>query len=276
MLTPNRAPWQIRGRQWMAATIRPSEWQALAIEEYVSINFVLIHGGFHGGWCWRPVAQLLRAQGHQVTHPTQTGLGERRHLISNGLTLSVFIDDVVNHLVYEDLSDVVLVGHSFGGLAISGAAERVPERIRQLVYLDSLILQPGQTPYGVLPPEVIAQRRQGCMVVDGVRGLAPPPASAFGVGDDHPLAAWVQSHLTPQPESLYDSPLPIKGPVGNGLPRTYIACTAPVIPAVASSQAWAKQQPGWRWMELATGHDAMITAPQALADLLMRIGQRGA
>ena len=237
------------------------------------MNFVLIHGGFHGGGCWRLVAQRLRAQGHHVTHPTQTGLGERRHLASNDLTLEVFIQDVVNHLVYEDLADVVLVGHSFGGIAISGAAERVPERIGQLVYLDSLIVQPGQTPYDTLPPEVMAQRRKGFEVVDGVRGFAPPAPSVFGVPDDHPQAAWVRSRLTPQPESLYDSALPIKGPVGNGLPRTYIACTAPVIPAVVGSQAWARQQPGWGWQELATGHDAMITAPEALADMLVSIGR---
>jgi len=237
------------------------------------MNFVLIHGGFHGGWCWRLVAQRLRALGHHVTHPTQTGLGERRHLASNQLTLEIFIQDVVNHLVYEDLTEVVLVGHSFGGIAISGAAERVPERIGQLVYLDSLIVQPGQTPYDTLPPEVMAQRRQGYEVVDGVRGFAPPPVSVFGVPEDHQQAAWVRSHLTPQPECLYDSPLPIKGPLGNALPCTYIACTAPVIGSVVSSQAWAKQQPGWRWQELATGHDAMITAPEALADLLVRVGQ---
>lgn len=160
------------------------------------MNFVLIHGGFHGGWCWRLVAQRLRAQGHHVTHPTQTGLGERRHLASNSLTLEIFIQDVVNHLVTEDLRDVVLVGHSFGGIAISGAAERVPERICQLVYLDSLIVQPGQTPYETLPPEVMAQRRQGYEVVDGVRGFAPPPVSVFGIPEDHPEAAWVRLRLS--------------------------------------------------------------------------------
>ena len=109
------------------------------------MNFVLIHGGFHGGWCWRLVAARLRAQGHAVTHPTHTGMGERRHLLRPDLSLDTFIDDLVNHLETEELADVVLVGHSFGGLSISGAADRVPHRIRHLVYLDSLIIQPGQT-----------------------------------------------------------------------------------------------------------------------------------
>jgi pimeloyl-ACP methyl ester carboxylesterase len=237
------------------------------------MNFVLIHGGFHGGWCWRPLADRLNALGHATTRPTLTGLGERRHLASRHLSLDVLIDDVVNHLAYEDLSDVVLVGHSFGGLPVSGAAERARERISHLVYLDALILQPGQTPYSVLPPEVVAQRRQSCIETGGVRSFPPPPVTAFGVAEDHPQAAWLRSHLTPQPESLYDSPLSITGPVGNGLPCTYVACTAPVLSAVAGSQAWARQQKHWNWHEMPTGHDAMVTAPDELAALLVRIGR---
>ena len=237
------------------------------------MNFVLVHGGFHGGWCWREVARLLRGQGHAVSHPTQTGLGERSHLRSNALTLDLYIQDLVQHLVYEDLHDVVLVGHSFGGLAISGAAQHQPQRIRELVYLDALILQPGQTPFGALPPEVVVQRRAACVDLGDMRGFTPPPASGFGIPADHPLAAWVEARLSHQPASLYDSPLNISAPIGNGLRCTYIACTDPVLPAVASSQAWARAQAGWRWHELATGHDAMITAPDALAELLMRIAQ---
>ena len=239
------------------------------------MNFVLVHGGFHGGWCWQPVAQRLRAQGHQVSCPTQTGLGERRHLMSNTLTLAIFVQDIVNHLDSEDLRDVVLVGHSFGGLAISGAAEQMPGRIRHLVYLDALILQPHQTPFGVLPPDVVQARRQGCAELDGVRCFMPPPVTAFGIPADHPMASWVQARLTPQPASLYDSPLHLSGPPGQGLPCTYVACTDPALPSVASSQAWARQQPDWCWRELTTGHDAMITDPDRVADLLLQIGQAG-
>lgn len=235
------------------------------------MNFVLVHGGFHGGWCWRLVAERLRALGHAVSHPTSTGFGERQHLLRADLSLDTLVQDLVNHLQAEELTDVVLVGHSFGGLSISGAADRVPQRIRQLVFLDSLIVQPGQTVFGALPPEVVAQRRQSCRQFDGVRCFPPPPATAFGIAPDHPHAAWVERQLTPQPESLYDSALALGNPVGNGLPCSYIACTNPTLAAVASSQAWAKAQPGWRWMEMDAGHDVMVTEPERLAQLLVEI-----
>src|SRR5262245_27195504 len=102
-------------------------------------TYVLVHGAWHGGWCWQAVARLLRAQGHQVTTPTQTGLGERRHLLRRGITLDVFVADIVNHIESEELKDVILVGHSFGGVSISGVADRIADRIRHLVYLDAVI-----------------------------------------------------------------------------------------------------------------------------------------
>lgn len=232
------------------------------------MNFVLVHGGFHGGWCWRLVADRLNAMGHRVTCPTSTGLGERRHLLRADLSLDTLVHDLVNHLQAEELSDVVLVGHSFGGLSISGAADRVPQRIRHLVYLDSLIIQPGQTPFDALPDDVVAQRRQSCKVFDGVRCFPPMPVTAFGIPPDHPNAAWVLRQLTPQPESLYDSVLALDNPVGNGLPCTYIACTRPLLASVASSQAWARSQPGWRYIEIDACHDVMVTEPERLATML--------
>src|SRR5947208_2776826 len=106
-------------------------------------TYVLLHGAFHGAWCWRDVADRLRAAGHRVTTPTQTGLGERRHLLSAQITLDTFVEDLVEHLESEELEAAILVGHSFGGNAISGAADRVPGRIRHLVYLDAMILEDG-------------------------------------------------------------------------------------------------------------------------------------
>jgi pimeloyl-ACP methyl ester carboxylesterase len=123
-------------------------------------TFVLVHGGFHGGWCWSRVAPALRARGHTVFTPTQTGCGERSHLMSKSITLDTFVDDVANALRWEDLHDVVLVGHSFGGLAITGVADRMPQRIRQLIYLDSLIVQNGQCAFDLLEPEVVQGRLQ--------------------------------------------------------------------------------------------------------------------
>ncbi len=235
-------------------------------------TYVLLHGAWHGGWCWRLTAAALRARGHRVLTPTQTGLGERRHLLSGSITLDTFIADLVGVLEAEELEEVILVGHSFGGLAISGAADRVPQRIRHLVYLDALVLQPGQSPFGVLPAAVVAERRALVAERGGGLFIPTPPVSAFGVPEDHALAPWVRRRLTPHPASTYESVLPLRNPVGNGLPRSYIACTDPAYAPLAAIWAWVRQQPDWQWLELATGHDAMVTAPEALAAMLDGIG----
>jgi len=139
-------------------------------------TFVLLHGAWHGGWCWERVAEPLRARGHRVTTPTQTGLGERSYLISPDIDLAVFTEDLVNHLPWENLTDVTLVGHSFGGNAMSGAAEQVPERIARLVYLDALVPQSGRSPFDELPPEVAAERIRQAEESSG--GLSVPLPSA--------------------------------------------------------------------------------------------------
>lgn len=234
-------------------------------------QIVLVHGAWHGGWCWRDVAAGLRAQGHRVFTPTQTGLGERKHLMSREITLDTFITDVVNVLEAEELQDVILVGHSFGGSGISGAADRVPERIRHLVYLDSLMLEGGQSPFSMLPPQVVeARRRQVNEQGQGVFIPAPPP-SAFGIPESHAGAAWVQRRLTPHPVGTYESPLPLRNGVGNGRPCTYIACTAPIYGPLEASRQWVRRQQGWNWQEIATGHDAMVTAPEELTRMLAAI-----
>src|SRR5919205_1150033 len=228
-------------------------------------TYVLLHGAWHGGWCWRPVADALRAQGHWVFTPTQTGVGERKHLLSREITLDSFVTDLANVIEAEDLQDIILVGHSFGGLAISGVADRMPERIRHLVYLDSLILEGGQSPFGVLPPEVVASRRK--LVEEQGNGIAipAPPVTAFGIPEDHPSAAWVRRHLTPHPVGTYESPLKLTKPVGNGRPRTYIQCVNPVYAPLEPVRQWVKRQQGWAWKEIAAGHDAMVTNPAELA-----------
>ncbi|WP_207540625.1 alpha/beta fold hydrolase [Sabulicella rubraurantiaca] len=235
-------------------------------------TFVLLHGAWHGGWCWRDVAEVLRAGGHRVFTPTQTGLGERKHLMSREITLDTFVADVVNVLEAEELEDVILVGHSFGGLGISGAADRVPQRIRHLVYLDSLILEGGQSPFGILPAEVVAQRRQ--LVQEQGQGIfiPPPPPSAFGIPDGHPNAAWVRRRLTPHPVGTYESPLNLRNPVGNGRPATYIIAAEPIYGPLEVTRRWVRNRPGWTVQEIRTGHDTMVTAPEETARMLSAIG----
>ena len=232
--------------------------------------YVLVHGAWHGGWCWNAVARILRAEGHEVYTPTLTGLGERSHLLSDTIDLRVFIQDVVNVIEYEDLTDVILVGHSFGGLPLIGAADRVPQRLRQLVFLDSVVLDHGQTAFSRLSPEIVASRiRQAIESSDGLT-IPVPPASAFGV-DDPAQAALLERNCTPHPLRTFDDPMVHKGPIGADLPKLYIQCTDPVYAPLQGSREFVRSLPGWTWDEIRTGHDAMISAPAALAQMLLKL-----
>lgn len=230
---------------------------------------VLVHGAWHGGWCWSRVAARLRAAGHDVFTPTLTGLGERRHLISPQVTLDTHIDDVVNLLAFEELEGAMLVGHSYAGIVISGVADRAAARLRQLVFLDALLLEPGKSLFSDFPPAVVAQRLQAIRDTGGGVG-APAPLSpaAFGVKDPAD-AAWVSRHLTPQPVGTYLQPLLLRAPLGNGLPKTYVECTVDPIATLEPTKARVRNDAGWRLRTLATGHDAMVAAPGPLADLLI-------
>jgi pimeloyl-ACP methyl ester carboxylesterase len=231
-------------------------------------TFVLLHGAWHGAWCWRDVASGLRAAGHRVFTPTQTGSGERAHLLTRHISLDRYVRDVVDLLEAEDLMEVVLVGHSFGGISISGAADRVPHRIRHLVYLDSLILNDGQSAFSIIPPDVAAMRRALASASGGVSIPVPDPA-AFGVTVPE-QAAWLRKECTPHPLSTYEDVFRLAGEVGNGLPATYIAVTPHYVPTTASRD-YARARADWRYLELEAGHDAMVTTPAALTEILLAI-----
>ena len=234
-------------------------------------TFVLLHGAFHGAWCWSRVVPLLRAAGHRVFTPTQVGLGERAGEIHAGITIDQFADDVVDLLEGEDLTDVVLVGHSFGGNAITGAADRVPGRIRHLVYLDGTMVLPGRSSIEAAVPEVAAQRRAAGAATGGISVPAPEP-EAFGVPAG-PDADWVRSQLTPHPFGSMNTALTLRHPVGNGVPATYVFCTNPVYETLAWARDAARAMPGWHWREIDAGHDCMVTAPEATANILMEIAR---
>ena len=234
-----------------------------------SKTYVLLHGAWHGGWCWRDIADALRKSGHKVFVPTQTGLGERSHLLSNEITLDLFVQDLVNVLEWEDLNNVILVGHSFGGIGITGAADRVPDRIKHLVYLDSLILQNGESPFSVIPQDVVQARRKLAQEFSGGISMPVPPPEAFGVTEPS-QAEWLKSKCTPHPISTYESTLSLKNPVGNGLPATYVAVVPDYGPTVAS-RAFAKNRKDCEYIEMDAGHDAMVTSPDAVIKLLLGI-----
>jgi pimeloyl-ACP methyl ester carboxylesterase len=230
-------------------------------------TFVLLHGAWHGGWCWERVAGPLRARGHRVTTPTQTGLGERSHLMSPDIDLAVFTADLVNHLLWEGLTNVVLVGHSFGGNAISGAAEEVPGRIARLVYLDALVPISGRTPFDEYPADVAAQRIRQAEETSGGLSIPPPPAAAFAVTDPAD-AAWLEARLTPHPLHTFTTSQTFRDEPGNGLPAEYIVCNDPVYRGPLYGVRARVRSLGWPVTEIATGHDAMVTAPGALVDIL--------
>lgn len=232
------------------------------------MTFVLIHGAWHGGWCWRDVAGRLRAAGHEVFAPTMTGLGERAHLLDAGTGLSTFIDDACAVIECEELTEVVLVGHSFGGLVISGVADRMKDRIAQLVYLDALVVENGQSGLGILP-EAVQRERSRTIDEEGLRMAIPTP-DKFGVSDPA-QAAWLLRRLSPHPLKAYTEPLCLRHPVGNGLPKTYIAVTDPWYAPLAAIRDRLRAREDWAWREIAGGHDAMVTSPAALADMLLDI-----
>ena len=229
--------------------------------------FVLVHGAWHGGWCWRHVRGRLMAAGHDVHTPTLTGQGERHHLTGPQVTLDTHIEDVARVIEWEELDGVVLVGHSYGGYVVTGVADRLKARLARVVYLDALIPTDGRAMSDDWPAEQVAQVRT--TLIDGYRLASPPPAW-FGVPEaDAANTAWLARRLTDMPFACLTTPARLPGGGADGLPRTFIRCTAPpVLPGPEPAAARARAQ-GWDYHELATGHNAMVTAPAALADLLL-------
>ncbi|MBV9489403.1 MAG: alpha/beta hydrolase [Verrucomicrobia bacterium] len=230
-------------------------------------TFVLVHGAWHGGWCWRRVVHALRASGHAVFTPTLTGLGERIHLLRPGLTIEHFATDVANVMEAEELRDVILVGHSFGGGPISVVADRRPELLKRLVYLDATLLENGQSAFSKLEPAVVAQRVKLAHESSGGLTIPPPAPATFGVTDPND-DAWLQRRLTPHPLHSYQEPIRLNHPLGNGIKKTYIACTRPLYEPLLSTHEWVRQQKGWQYLEFAGSHDAMVGCPDAVAELL--------
>jgi pimeloyl-ACP methyl ester carboxylesterase len=231
-------------------------------------TFVLVHGGFHGGWCWQKVAPLLRAAGHEVSTPTLTGLGERAHLLGPAITLETHVQDVLGVLTHEELTGVILVGHSMAGTVITVVADRAPERQAHLVYLDASVPRDGENDLDCQTEATRARWAAGPRLGDYA---AVPRAreQPFGVTDAAD-ARWVNAHLVPHPLRAFTDRAQLRHPDAFAERRTFIACTGPDGTQPLSPVAErVRAEAGWRYRELATGHDAMVTAPRELADLLL-------
>ena len=208
-------------------------------------TYVLVHGGAHGGWCYRRVAPFLREEGHDVFTPTLTGLGERAHLRTPDTDLDVHITDVVNVLHYEDLRDVILVGHSYGGMVITGTADRAPDRVGQLVYLDGALPENGESLVEMTPILMDTAYREA-RVVDGVELVLWPGPEAgrqYGVTDPTALA-WMQDRLTPHPWRSFTQPLRLGDPaaVKRDPPHEH-QLHGDVEPAAARTRRTARSRP---------------------------------
>jgi pimeloyl-ACP methyl ester carboxylesterase len=233
-------------------------------------TFVLVHGTGHGGWCWRFIAPMLRAAGYDVYTPTLTGLGASSHLLHelNRISLDTHVKDITNMLFYEDLSDVVLVGHSYGGMVITGVADKEPKRLIQLVYLDAYLPLEGENEIVLWPPE--QKERYSTDLALGIR-FRPPIASSMLAIDDPKLSEWVYERLTPHPYSTYEDPPPSGTPESASIPRTYIHCTVGPLSSWMEPFAARAHKLKWNVHTMAVGHEVMITHPHELAKTLLQI-----
>jgi len=239
-------------------------------------TFVLVHPAWFGGWCWKKVAPILRGRGHEVFTPTLTGLGERAHLANREVGLGTHIEDVANVLKFEDIRDAILVGNSSGGMVITGVADRMPERIAHVVYLDAFVPEDGQSLFDIVPSE----RRQPMHELvqkegDGwlVPRFAPPQwekfvPEAWHITDQSDLC-WVLPRLTATPLGHFTEPVRRINTAAERLPRTYIRCTVFPNPIFDRYAEIAQSGAGWQHRELATSHLPFITNPLELANVLM-------
>ncbi len=237
-------------------------------------TYVLVHGAWHGSWCWKRVREALQAMGHEVFTPTLTGVADRSHLLSPQVDLDTHITDVVNLIRWEELSDVVLCGHSYGGCVISGVADRMPDRIGALVYLDAFVLENGQSLHDVLPPPMRdAQIEQARQSGDGWR-VPPIPAEAFHVNSQD--LDWVNWQCTMQPLATFQQRLTLTGAIAKIENLTFILAAgwAPSPFQAFFDKAKAK---GWRTVAMECGHDVMLDLPEDLTrELLAVSAQRSA
>lgn len=230
-------------------------------------TYVLVHGAWHGGWCWKRVAKLLRDAGHEVHTPTLTGLGEKAHLLSRDIDLETHIADICGVFEAEEITDAVLCGHSYGGMVITGAADRLADRISTIVYLDAFIPRNGQSLLDIQGPDRQKLfREQAAKSSDG--GVAPMSASYFSVMDPED-AAWVDRRCVNQPINTYDQKVQLTG-AGDAIPRkVYILAEGHINSRFGPYAEQTRDDPAWEYHGLPAGHDVMVDMPEELTEILL-------
>ncbi len=238
------------------------------------VQFLLVHGAWHGAWCWQRVFSSLMKAGHRAHAVTLTGVGERAHLLHPGIDLETHIQDVLSAMDAEEMNDVVLVVHSYAGMVGTAVADRRPERLHHLVYLDAVLPEPGESWSSTHTPDTQAARILASQA-DPLYSFPAPDASLFGLsGDDH---SWVTRRQTRHPGGPYTHVLEFDPQRVAGVPRTFISCTEPPLATIDVSRQrmhdplfWGGHWlPGSRVVEMKTGHDPMVSDPEGLSHWLL-------
>jgi pimeloyl-ACP methyl ester carboxylesterase len=228
-------------------------------------KFVLVHGVWHGSWCFDLVAKRLRSQGYDVYTPTLTGLGERSHLLDDKTDLNTHIQDILNVIRWQDLDQIILCGHSYGGMIVTGVADAVPEKIANLVYLDANVPEDGESIWDYMSDERKQILLRDAKPYNGRAVTAPPPAH-FGV--DPRNQAWVADKMTPQPMLTLTQPIRVSGGYGSTRKRVYVYATGPS--SMEGFYPELKDDPAWDVKITECGHDHMVDAPDKVAEILVQ------
>jgi pimeloyl-ACP methyl ester carboxylesterase len=232
-----------------------------------SKTFVLVHGTWHGGWCWRRVADALERKGHKVYAESLTGLGDRSHLLTKDVNLTTHVNDVVNLVKWEDLKDIVLVGHSSAGFVITQAAEQIGPSVASIVYLDAFVPQPGDNLISLANPGPRKALEEA--VARGDLVAKPVPSAAFKVNiKDQP---WVDAKCTPHPLAAVAEKVTAAGAHEKIARKTYIRAKGFDSPVFDQTLAKMKTAPGWKTYEVPSGHDVMVDMPERLVEILLEV-----
>jgi pimeloyl-ACP methyl ester carboxylesterase len=228
-------------------------------------TYVLVHGAWHGGWCWRRVAEGLKTRGHEVFTPTLTGLGERAHLLDKTVNLSTHIEDVCQLIRFEDLADIVLLGHSYGGMVVSGVADRMPERIRTLIILDGFVPADGKSMSDYWPASLKAEWDEKAAASGG---LSIPPISAENFGVNKDRRGWVDENCVPHPYASFTEKIHLAGGRERVANKIYIRAAKWNSRAFDEFAKQLQADAGWKTVAIDCGHEAMIDAPELLVDTM--------
>ena len=229
-------------------------------------TFVLVHGAWAGSLIWRPNARALRQAGHEVYTPTLTGIGERKHLASRSVDLNTHIQDVLGVIDYEDLSDIILVGHSYGGMVVSGVADAIPEKIHSLVYLDAFVPRNGQSLFSLVPADAPRPDRPPIPAAEDY--LTPPlPPGAFGNASSEVLR-FFERKTSAQPTACFTQGIKLTGGIDRIKRKVYIYCNVPAPTTFTQFYEKLKADPRWKVATLPCTHMAQMDMPNELTALL--------